>query len=159
MFEVLLDKYYSLPLKYRKLASYYALALLALGMYGITAKIFNDNILNNILDKCFIPTPKGMKSFINVGRGSNYYLNNKYATIPTKCLLTGWALAHIILYAIIGFNLPDMFWESLFIGILFEIIECTAYKAHDVLDVLWNTLGFFIGYLLNKIYNKAFNKE
>jgi len=71
--------------------------------------------------------------------------NHKY------CLLTLWALTHVFLYMLIGFFCPDLFIPSFIIGVLYEIIEKYSYECHDVLDIVYNSVGFGIGFGINKL--------
>ena len=97
---------------------------------------------------CFLRAPDGLWEIISPLRGFNYYLDEKERKDPqyrANCLVTTWALSHFILYLILGYYYPQMFWETFMIGIMFEIAENMAMDCHDVLDVLWNSLGFVVG--------------
>jgi len=149
---ILVNIYNSSTLEQRKLIFIYTISLIALCIFVLGKKI-NSNLFT-IMDKCFIGTPGYLESYVRAGRGSNYYLNNSFSNIPSKCLVTGWALSHVILYMVLGYVLPNMFWETLFIGILWEIVECIFYKCHDIMDVLWNSIGFIIGMILYKLFKE-----
>jgi hypothetical protein len=149
--DIITNIYNSLTVKQRKLIGIYSLSAVALAIFTVSKKV-NSNTFNKMY-KCFINTPKSLEPYIFMSRGSNYYLNNIYHTIPTKCLLTGWALSHVALYMILGYVLPDMFWETFFLGVLWEILECIIYSCHDVCDILWNTIGFLIGMTIYKLIN------
>jgi glycopeptide antibiotics resistance protein len=57
---------------------------------------------------------------------------------------------------IIGFFCPALFWLTFGIGFLFEILECLYANCHDAMDLVYNSLGFGLGKLLNQFY---FNKK
>jgi hypothetical protein len=67
-------------------------------------------------------------------------------------LVSLWAVSHAYLYMVIGFFCPNLFIESFLIGAFFEYFEKMKWECHDGLDVIFNSFGFIIGYLLNKIY-------
>lgn len=97
---------------------------------------------------CFIQAPPSMWNFLRENRGKNYYLNKANGLdkdVTPNCMLTIWGVSHIVLYMILGWFVPDKFWETLIIGILFEYLEKTFLDCHDPLDIMWNTIGFLIG--------------
>ena len=97
---------------------------------------------------CFITAPSFMWGFLRNNRGRNYYLNNANGVdkdVTPNCMLTIWGLSHVILYMILGWFVPDMFWETFFIGIAFEYLEKNTFDCHDILDIMWNSIGFLIG--------------
>jgi hypothetical protein len=71
--------------------------------------------------------------------------NHKY------CILSLWALTHIFLYMLIGFFCPDLFIPSFLIGVIYEIVEKYSFECHDALDIFYNSLGFGIGFAINKM--------
>ena len=99
-------------------------------------------------------------------RGSKYYTisgerkvtndddKKLFEKNQSYCIVSLWALLHIILYIIIGFYCPNLFIPSLIIGALFEYFENLQWDCHDALDVAFNSFGFGIGYVLNKIIFK-----
>lgn len=117
------------------------------------------------IDSSIWSNPKIAKSLRPL-RGSNYFVDEPVAKglifklVKNKdtffkpflkdpdgpdAVLTGWALSHVMLYAFLGFFTPKL-WLGLFvIGCLFELFEYAVVSAHDVADILWNSLGFLIG--------------
>jgi len=85
-------------------------------------------------------------------RGRNYFLTPK-GRHSGYCLVTSWAVSHIVLYAILGYMFPERFWETLAIGIVFEGLEWLILDCHDGLDVAWNCMGFWFGYWLKKSFS------
>lgn len=77
-------------------------------------------------------------------RGSNYFLTPS-GRHSGYCLVTTWAVTHIALYAVLGFLFPNRFWETLAVGVVFEGLEWLTFDCHDMLDVVWNSLGFLLG--------------
>lgn len=120
--------------------------VLVFAVSGIASKIPK---LNNLFQRCWfrggLDTNKW--KWLQELRGGNYYLLTMDK--PKYCLLTTWGITHVLLYALIGFLYPNMFWPTLAIGIAFEVAE-TYLDCHDVLDIMWNSLGFAIGVYLNK---------
>lgn len=139
-----------------------------LGIYAISAiLLFLVTQLNNpayvpksfnVAGKyCFIGAPNFMWDFLRRYRGKNYYLNKTNNTnnidsdVTPNCMLTIWGLSHVILYMILGWFVPDKFWETLLIGIAFEFLEKWSYDCHDILDIMWNSVGFLIGRYLRSL--------
>lgn len=109
--------------------------------------------LNKYMHQCvYSPDSKIAKKLTSM-RGTKYNLSpKKYKINHHKyCLVSIWAFSHVLLYTMIGFYCPNLFFPSLIIGILFELSE-TIFKCHDVLDVVFNTIGFGIGYQINKLF-------
>ena len=67
-----------------------------------------------------------------------------------QCILTMWGLVHFIMYFLLGFLAPDLFWLSFTISIGFEVYEYYAWDCHDVLDIAINTSGLVAGYAMSK---------
>lgn len=112
--------------------------------------------IRKIFDHCFISSPPTLYNFVKNYRGSNYYLRPQieYTEDQQRCLYTSWALTHTILYFIIGFILPDLFWQSLIVGIIFEYLEDWQHDCHDILDVVWNSIGFILGAGFRRLFFK-----
>ena len=110
--------------------------------------------LNELFEFCWTGT-SAAGGWLQRLRGGNYWISvtddQQIKRSPRYCLVTTWALTHIILYAIIGFLFPTMFWPTFFIGVLYEIMEHITLDCHDVLDLVWNSLGFFIGMLIHRL--------
>lgn len=77
-------------------------------------------------------------------RGSNYFLTPN-GRPKGYCLITTWAMTHVVLYGVLGYLFPERFWETFIIGALFEGVEWVTFDCHDMLDLIWNSIGFFIG--------------
>lgn len=111
--------------------------------------------------ECLYSCNSPITSFLTSTRGKNYYgmtdesdqtsSPEERAKIEKKdCLVSVWAFTHIFLYIIIGFYCPDLFFPTLLIGIFFEYAEKLYSNCHDALDVVFNSIGFGIGYKINK---------
>ena len=72
------------------------------------------------------------------------------------CLTTFWSMTHVFMYTIIGFFCPQLFIPSFMIGLFFEAFEKKFCNCHDILDIFYNSFGFGIGYLLNKLFYGTF---
>lgn len=62
----------------------------------------------------------------------------------TKCRFSFWSLTHVLLYAYLAVQCPDICWQILPIGIAWEIGEYYI-GIHDFYDIIWNLLGVLIG--------------
>jgi len=129
-----------------KLLSVYFLALIGVVLVQLIllTKYF-PNISNAFLT-CWME-PHKVPLILEQLRGKNYWLHAQRKS-SKYCLVTSWAICHIILYAIIGYMFPNLFWETFAIGVVYEILEWKLFDCHDVLDVLWNSIGFFIGVMI-----------
>ena len=109
--------------------------------------------VERVFETCWIGKKKKGKgddipSKLGRFRGRNYFLTPE-GRHSGYCLVTSWAITHIALYAILGFMFPERFWETLAVGVLFEGVEWIALDCHDMLDVIWNSMGFCLGYWLH----------
>jgi len=88
------------------------------------------------------------------GRGDQYYIGvsdiDKNAKLK-KCVVTLWGLAHFLLYMVIGWVAPDMFWPTFAAGVAFESYEYFKYSCEDPLDIIWNSAGFIVGATLKTL--------
>ncbi len=122
------------------------------------------NSLYNLIQDCVIYIKHPVVAKLTSMRGKNNFtvndveknLKNKIKQKNAKnndkyCLLSLWALTHIFLYMLIGFFCPDLFIPSFIIGVIYEIVEKYALDCHDVLDIFYNSLGFGIGFGINKM--------
>lgn len=126
------------------LISVYLIALLAvvLGLSVVYSQFSKP--LSKLFQTCWVgDTDK--PTWLQKLRGNNYWLSTGGTQQPRYCLITSWAISHVALYAIIGYMFPDLFWQSLLIGIMYELLEWCTLDCHDVLDIGWNSLGFLIG--------------
>lgn len=137
-------------------------------MYAVPKIISSKNKLGALVkylhSSCLFECEESIcKNMYNNGRSSGYYINDK-GPAPTKyveyadkmkkyqnsCLFSVWALSHMLLYVVIGLIIPEHYVIAITVGVLFEIFEHIAWNCGDVLDVLWNTIGFCIGAYINK---------
>jgi len=109
---------------------------------------------NDFHEKCWFQS-KTAAPYIKKVRGPNYYLGKDADAEETEkarsCLLTTWNAGHFLIYSLIGFVAPNLFWPTFAIGAGFEIYEKYEFGCEDGLDILYNTLGFGFGKLINKI--------
>jgi len=114
--------------------------------------------MNQVLSKCYLNLKSPLTEKITRGRGSGSFITvgkNKYMDDNTEemryCFLSGWGLSHVFTYMLLGYFCPSLFWLTFIIGTFFETFECIAFDCHDILDIISNTVGFGIGYLIQKI--------
>lgn len=127
--------------------------------------------LHKLSHECIILQESPLTKLLTSVRGSKYYtltLNQETRASENRaseldadmmhkrryCLMTLWAFTHVWLYIIIGFYCPKLFLASFFVGILFECFEGYFFQCHDLLDIGFNSLGFFIGYYLQQWFFK-----
>ena len=103
--------------------------------------------VNNYHEKCMVNCGE-YSCGLTTTRGENYYIGvtgEEQKDVLNKCLVTFWGGSHFILYLLLGFFCPNLFWQTFILGVLFEIYEEYMYDCHDALDVVLNTAGFLIG--------------
>lgn len=111
--------------------------------------------INDLHESCLLPCEAETCKTLTSQRGSNYYIG---ATSEERkdqlgtCLFTYWSLQHFLFFFALGFLTPDLMFEALSIGLLFEIYEYYRFDCHDVLDLLLNTLGFLAGNYLARTW-------
>lgn len=59
-------------------------------------------------------------------------------------IFTMWNMSHVLYFAVGSYLFPDKRLLLWFLGIIWELLE-TFVKASNPLDILWNTIGIFIG--------------
>ena len=119
--------------------------------------------LHKVIHHCYILHVSPFIKWLTSSRGKNYYTISDNKKIINKkdekennkkhtyCLVSLWAITHVCLYVLIGFFCPNLFVESFIIGALFEYFEKYKWGCHDSLDVIFNSIGFCIGYIIKKI--------
>ena len=148
--------------------SIYTLSLIGLLIQKFSEDTVNANVkenekkkhgwMNKALSKCYFNYKSPLTEKITQGRGCGSFITvgkNKYMDNNTEdmryCFLSGWSLSHLFTYMLLGYFCPSLFWVTFIIGTFFETFECIAFDCHDILDILCNTAGFGIGYLIQKI--------
>jgi hypothetical protein len=132
--------------------------------YILNKNFFFTNLAKRIHYGClFTCDADQCKNVTDKWRSSNYFINDMIKEkVPENkeqreiyqksCILSSWGVSHYVLYMIFGIIAPTYLKTSIFIGIFFEIVEHYAWKCGDILDVLWNTVGFLTGqYIHSKI--------
>ena len=112
------------------------------------------NAIIKCMHKCFYYDKSPIINKLTLSRGHNYYaLNNVGDNLNKRkyCLITPWGFSHCALHIIIGLYCPNLFVPSLIVGVLWEIIEHITVDCADLLDIGFNSIGFGIGYVLNKL--------
>ena len=124
---------------YSNLLIAYALFFVALMViYAYRDVSFVDRFTRVCVAQC----PERVWAFISPYRGNNYYIGKK---TRDRCLVTIWSVTHYLMYMVLGYLFPNMFWETFALGLLFEVVEAATIDCHDIMDVVWNTLGFITG--------------
>jgi hypothetical protein len=104
--------------------------------------------LNELFEHCWTGSVQS-GGWLQRLRGGNYWISvtedQRIKRSSRYCLMTTWAITHIVLYAIIGFLFPTLFWPTFMIGVAYEVMEWITFDCHDVLDLVWNSIGFLIG--------------
>jgi len=108
--------------------------------------------INKAYSYCYISCEHPICKFLLKLRGDDYFLT--FAEGQEKriksCMLSLWGVLHFILFAIIGFFIPNVFWEVVIVSILYELAEYLLYNCHDALDILLNIAGYLTGVYLQR---------
>ncbi len=88
---------------------------------------------------------------------------------PFSYGITVGHLLNIVMFMPLGFLLPFLWknyckiWKTAFVGLFFsfliEICQLFCYRVTDVDDLIMNTLGSIVGFLLWKIFGSFFRKK
>ena len=65
-------------------------------------------------------------------------------------IFTLWNISHILYYGLGAFLFPDYVVQLWFLGVLWEVIEHFTNRMANPLDIMWNTIGIFIGLYLHR---------
>ena len=119
-------------------------------------KEHNYNWLETIFKKGLINYNSSYTEKLTCKRGKGFFLiNGKQCTEEERdtkkyCIFTMWSAMHLLFYIFLGYHCPSLFCATLLLGVAFEIFEYFAFDCHDMLDIVYNSCGFGIGYLLKK---------
>lgn len=161
MLQSLLNKFNKKELK--NMIFIYTFALIFICSERLLEYILPDknNLLANNFNRGLFHYKSAHTEKITCKRGKGYFLlNGKQSSDEERenlkyCFFTMWSAIHIILYTLLGFFCPSLFLVTLCIGIVFEIIECCTFDCHDILDIIYNSSGFGIGYGLHQLFASA----
>ncbi len=70
-----------------------------------------------------------------------------HSKVKGACRFSFWSLTHVLLYTYLAVTCPDICWQMLPIGVVWEIGEYYL-GIHDFYDILWNLLGVLLGTVL-----------
>jgi len=115
------------------------------------------DIVNKAYNQCYIVCREEWCKYLLKFRGEDYFLtfngkSDKSFRIK-NCLLSLWGVLHFVLFALIGFFVPNVLYEVIIVSILYELAEYYLYNCHDALDVVLNVSGYLFGVLLLKLKN------
>ena len=131
-------------------------------MYNFILTIFCSLHVDFITDSsnCLIKCPTEIcKATLKMTRGNDYYVstsgikgNNHLNGTPYTtghCLISMWSVLHFVTYFIGALLIPDLWWAFFIVGVIWELYEFTI-DAHDMLGIIWNSLGIISGVLIRK---------
>lgn len=85
-------------------------------------------------------------------RGDSYILENEEKSNAMKnCLLTSWNVYHILMYLLLGYLYPNLYYKLIAMGVGFEIYEYITYDCADLMDIPSNIIGVSMGARLSKL--------
>ena len=78
-------------------------------------------------------------------RGTNYNLDNKQSkNDKNHYFITTWSILHSLYFFARGVVLPNFYIYHMVYSILFELLEI-FHNCHDVMDILINTVFYYLG--------------
>lgn len=109
--------------------------------------------INKAYSYCYISCEHPICKLLLRFRGKDYFLTFGEGSEKRikSCMLSLWGILHILLFAIIGYFIPNILWEVILVSILYELAEYTLYNCHDALDILLNVFGYLIGVYLQRL--------
>ena len=112
----------------------------------------------SIIQKCALHIPNSAEWIARI-RGVNYSLykdkTEKEIDDDSTCVLSGWGVGHIFMYALTTVFVPR-YWKKLFlIGLLWELMEYPFGVAY-ALDPVYNGIGIAIGLGIRGLLNLCF---
>ncbi len=112
----------------------------------------------SIIQKCALHIPNSAEWIARI-RGVNYSLykdkTEKEIDDDSTCVLSGWGVGHIFMYALTTVFVPR-YWKKLFlIGLLWELMEYPFGVAY-ALDPVYNGVGIAIGLGIRGLLNLCF---
>lgn len=85
-------------------------------------------------------------------RGNSYIIEDERKSKDMKnCLLTSWNIYHILMYFLLGYVYPNLYYKLIAMGVAFEIYEYIAYDCADFMDLPSNIIGLSAGTALSKL--------
>jgi len=116
-------------------------------MYYLSNQPSTSPLINRLYGKCYVACEHPICKKITLFRGTGYFLT----TDPTDerklktCILSLWGVLHFILFAIIGYFVPNKLPLILLISVVYEGAEYLVANCHDLLDVVLNVSGYLVG--------------
>lgn len=108
---------------------------------GIVGVLFGINVIDKFMQTTLIHYPH-TKQFLYFTRNISNE-GKKYG--PRE--FTIWNLSHILYYALGSYLFPDKRILLWFLGVFWECFE-HIFKIMNPLDILYNTIGIFLGSLI-----------
>jgi len=97
---------------------------------------------------CVVKSNLYLNSITSRTRGNNYFLTINDNT----CFITTWHIIHLLQYIYLGFFFPSYYVILIVLGILFEVVEKYFIGCEDLLDIVFNISGLFIGICIHRVY-------
>ena len=117
----------------------------------------------SIVQKCALHIPHSAEWIARL-RGPNYSFSlykektEEEVNDECTCVLGGWGVGHILMYALITVFVPG-YWKELFlIGLLWELIEY-PFGAAYALDLVYNGFGIAIGLGIRSLVSRVHSSK
>lgn len=110
---------------------------------GIVGVILAGNLLNKLLHINLIEDNYKLLKFFT-------HDISQEARVHGPRVFTGWNLTHVLYFTLGAYLFPDKAFLLWTLGLVWELLE-DYMKVMNPLDIVWNTIGIFIGLTLRKI--------
>lgn len=114
----------------------------------ICCVLLNRTTWSQCVCLCDAPDIPQWDLYLEMGRG--YRKTSPGSELSRNCFLSFWAATHLLLFAVLGFVAPRLFFPVFIIGAIWEVAE-SFLGWHCVLDLLWNLVGFAVGASLRQL--------
>lgn len=99
---------------------------------------------------------KNTVSILGVDNEKSPELINKFSICLNNALLNSWHLIHMFNQFLYGLFVPYLFYFISIFGIAFELFEYFFTQCHDIIDIVYNTIGLSIGVVIHfMIFNTS----
>ena len=114
-------------------------------LYGVTGVFIIATLLEHYMQYSFV-NGKGIKD------PTILFFSKTLSQEGSKYgprILTMWNISHVLYFALGSYLFPTQRFELWLAGLVWEILEILK-GASNSLDILWNSIGILIGYLLRR---------
>ena len=114
-------------------------------IYGVLAVLVTYLLTGNFLQTQLVNVPKNNPVIKFLARD----ISDEGKQFGPR-VFTLWNISHILYYGLGAYLFPNYVVQLWFMGIAWEFVEHFTYNCGNPLDIMWNTIGIFIGLALHR---------